>query len=309
MHQRLDFARKSVRIFCNARGPLPSLPSPTKTRKGYGFLGINLSRERIAEDQADHAKRPWRGENSDFEPGALVDLDEGLVPPLMLEIHAALEDMRPELSEARELAAKMGAADAVVRLALREAFEARISRLQERSLTILSHVSGNISQNHLALPGDDLRALAREYCGPHEYRHLSLSLRKGTPLRRQAALVIRDYEALIAGLLRFPTYLPRMRDTLLGVIAQAEKALKEQGIDATIESPAQRRLLRHVPPYLGHVRVASFPVDEDKVFKIVDEVANPGGPPRRWIFAVQSAPKVFQQPPTRETGPKKRRRS
>jgi Icc-related predicted phosphoesterase len=130
IHQKIDYAHEGARVICNPRGRHIK-PLTEDSAKAFALFGLPVSEESIQESQQRFAANPFQGDGVEFDAGLLIDLRDGVIPPLRSEIALHIPELRRLHIEIQEFASCMKGAEGTVIKALEESIEKRADEFEK----------------------------------------------------------------------------------------------------------------------------------------------------------------------------------
>lgn len=239
LHTAHDSQLKGVRVVCNPRGH--HLPAMTEQgARALALLGLSLSRDEVAADQAAFEANPYRGDGFRFEAEKVIRLEDGLAAPL----RAAVREPLMRLRVLRDSVAAMLPYRFKGATKQQEAVERCIAADVEAFSDELAQVHQTIS---VGVDPDFFRGVLCSLGAPpalYAPRPRLFSLSDAYSRSERRNTLAQDYERLVEQMdewLRWVGELPDSRTARLADwAAHAYRALSflaEHGIEATVRRP------------------------------------------------------------------------
>lgn len=309
LHHSLDFACHHTRILANPRGrhikPLTPLSVETAS-----LFGVSVREEDVARSQARFQAYPYGGDNYSFEPHKVLRLEEGLAPTLTPAVTKALPELEALVAEMRELLPHVAHRNPVLQRCVQESaiqradqFESIVAQVLTKAVQALEPRQG--FRERIGTEGFGFLRLAGPKRGVRPY--FEAFFEEEMDPHEVLAGAISSMDECIAQLPQVPH---------AAALAHAEVAQKGREVLAFLTAKGYDVEARGemLAPYWQriHFNHGVFIVkgaDNDTIVKLrfeVDDFANGGKTPRRFIFWVRSEEgcSAPHSPRDTATGPK-----
>lgn len=130
IHRKMDYAFDGMRVICNPRGRHIK-PMTEDSAKAYALFGLPISEESVQESQQRFAANPFQGDGVEFDASLLIDLRDGVTPPLRSEFAQHIPELRRLYTEIQEFAGCMKGVEGTVIKALEESIETRADEFEK----------------------------------------------------------------------------------------------------------------------------------------------------------------------------------
>lgn len=92
LHDSLDYIEQGIRVCCNPRGRYTH-PLTLESAAAMNLFGIGYTEADVLRSKAAHELSPYLGENQEFDPYFVIDVNEGISPV----IRGSIESLEPQL--------------------------------------------------------------------------------------------------------------------------------------------------------------------------------------------------------------------